>query len=62
MQQILNCKLERRKQLSALPVGEKLRMLEEMVTATKVIIASRPSAPAHELLLHRSVDAIERKI
>lgn len=62
MQQILNRKLERRKQLSALPVGEKLSMLEEMVAATKVISASRPPAPAHELLLHRSVDAIERKI
>jgi hypothetical protein len=61
MQQILNRKLERRKQLAALPVGEKLRLLEEMVAATKVISASRPPAPAHEVLLHRSVDAKGRK-
>ena len=38
-------KLERRKQLAALPVGEKLRMLEEMLAATRAISASRPSKP-----------------
>lgn len=47
MQQILNRKLERRKQLAALPVGEKLRMLEEMVAATRVISATFPSKSAH---------------
>lgn len=57
MQQILARKQERRKQLAALPVGEKLRMLEEMVAAAKVISASRPLATAREVLLHRSVDA-----
>jgi hypothetical protein len=62
MQQILNRKLERRKQLAALPVGEKLRMLEEMVAATKVISASRPPEPARDVLLHRSVDARGKKI
>lgn len=45
MQQIAARKVERRKQLAALPVGEKLRMLEQMVAATKAISATRPSKP-----------------
>ncbi len=45
MRQLTARKLERRKQLAALPVGEKLRMLEEMVAATRAISASRPPAP-----------------
>ncbi len=47
MQQILNRKLERRKQLAALPVGEKLRMLEEMVAATRGISPIDPFKQAH---------------
>jgi len=46
MQQITSRKLEWRKQLAALPVGEKLRMLEEMVKAAKSISATRPPKPA----------------
>lgn len=42
MRQLTARKLERRKQLAALPVGEKLRMLEEMIAATKAISATRP--------------------
>lgn len=38
-------KVERRKQLAALPMGEKLRMLEEMVAAAKVISATHPLKP-----------------
>lgn len=45
IQQIAARKVERRKQLAALPVGEKLRMLEQMVAATKAISATRPSKP-----------------
>lgn len=45
MRQLTARKLERRKQLAALPVGEKLRMLEEMVADTRAISATRPSAP-----------------
>lgn len=45
MRQLTARKLERRKQLAALPVGEKLRMLEEMVAATKAISATRPPKP-----------------
>lgn len=45
MRQLTARKLERRKQLASLPVGEKLRMLEEMVAATRAISATRPSAP-----------------
>jgi hypothetical protein len=46
MRQLTARKLERRKQLAALPVGEKLRMLEEMVAVTKAISATRPPKPA----------------
>ncbi len=46
MRQLTARKLERRKQLAALPVGEKLRMLEEMVAATRAISATRPPKPA----------------
>jgi hypothetical protein len=46
MRQLTARKLERRKQLAALPVGEKLRMLEEMVAATQAISATRPARPA----------------
>ncbi len=45
MRQLTARKLERRKQLAALPVGEKLRMLEEMVAAAKVISDTRPPRP-----------------
>lgn len=47
MRQLTARKLERRKQLAALPVGEKLRMLEEMVAATKAISATRPPKPSN---------------
>jgi len=42
MRQLTARKVERRRQLAALPVGEKLRMLEEMVASTKAISATRP--------------------
>ena len=45
MRQITSRKLEWRRQLAALPVGEKLRMFEEMVKATKAISATRPPNP-----------------
>ena len=45
MKQLTARKVERRKQLAALPVGEKLRMLEEMVAATKMISATQPPKP-----------------
>ena len=45
MKQLTARKVERRKQLAALPVGEKLRMLEEMVAAAKMISATRPPKP-----------------
>ena len=47
MRQLRDRKLARRKQLAALPVGEKLRMLEEMVAATSAISATRPPKPAN---------------
>jgi hypothetical protein len=49
MQQLAARKVERRKQLAALPVGEKLRMLEEMVAATKTISATRPAKPMYPI-------------
>jgi hypothetical protein len=45
MRQLAARKVERRRQLAALPVSEKLRMLEEMVAATKAISATRPPKP-----------------
>jgi hypothetical protein len=46
MKLLTSRKVERRRQLAALPVGEKLRMLEEMVAATRKISATRPPKPA----------------
>ena len=47
MKQLTARKLERRRQLAALPVGEKLRMLAEMVAAAKMISASQPPKPTN---------------
>ena len=51
MRQISARKVERRKQLAALPVGEKLRMLEQMVAAAKAICDTRPSRPLNAVRL-----------
>ena len=40
-------KLAWRRHVAALPVGEKLRMLEEMIADTRAIVASRPPKPAN---------------
>lgn len=45
MKQLTARKVERRRQLAALPVGEKLRMLEEMVAASKMISATKSPKP-----------------
>lgn len=45
MQRIIERKRARRRELAALPVGEKLRMLEEMIAATRAFAASRPPKP-----------------
>lgn len=45
MRQITSRKLEWRRQLASLPVGDKLRMLEEMVQAANAISATRPPNP-----------------
>ena len=47
MRQILESKRARRKELAALPVGEKLRILEQMIADTRAITASRPPKPAN---------------
>lgn len=58
MRQLTARKVERRCQLAALPVGEKLRMLEEMVAATKAISATRPPKPVNAVMAkHRSLSA-----
>lgn len=36
-----------RRQVAALPVGEKLRMLEEMIADTRAIVATHPPKPAN---------------
>jgi hypothetical protein len=53
MKQLTARKVERRRQLAALPVGEKLRMLEEMVAATKMISATIPSKPINPVRARR---------
>jgi hypothetical protein len=50
MQQFASRKIERRKQLAALPVGEKLRMLEEMNAATKAMSAGMPPKPKYPVI------------
>ncbi|MFN0126253.1 MAG: hypothetical protein ACKV19_06160 [Verrucomicrobiales bacterium] len=45
--------VERRRQLAALPVGEKLRRLEEMVAAAKLIGATRPAKPVDPVRMRR---------
>lgn len=47
LRQILENKLARRKELAALPVGEKLRRLEQMIADTRAITASRPPKPSN---------------
>lgn len=43
---IRESKMAWRKQVAALPVGEKLRMLEEMIAETRAIVATHPPKPA----------------
>ncbi len=47
MQQMLARKLAWRRHVAALPVGEKLRMLEEMIADTRAIVATHPPKPAN---------------
>ena len=42
-------KRERRKALATLPVGEKLRMLEQIMADTQAIAATHPPKPANAL-------------
>ena len=51
MRQLTARKVEHRRQLAALPVGEKLRLLEQMVATTKAVSATRPPAPANPVRL-----------
>ena len=55
MKQLTSHKVERRRQLAALPVGEKLGMLEEMVAAAKTISATRPPKPENPVRIEKSL-------
>ncbi|WP_395745888.1 hypothetical protein [Prosthecobacter sp.] len=55
MKQIHARKVERRKQLAALPVGEKLRMLEEMLASAGAVSASCPPKLANPIRRPRPV-------
>ena len=55
MKQLTARKVERRRRLAALPVGEKLHMLEEMIAAAKIISATRPPNPANPVRVRRRV-------
>ena len=50
---ILENKRTRRRELAALPVGEKLRILEEMLKQTSAIAATRPPKPAKPVRVSR---------
>ena len=52
MKQLTARKVERRRQLAALPVGEKMRMLEEMVAAAKRS-ATQPPKPVNPVRVRR---------
>ncbi len=54
MQQILARKRARRQALAALPVGDKLRMLDEMIAETRGIVATHPPKPAQPFRLRKS--------
>jgi len=54
MRQIIEGKRERRRALAALPVGEKLRMLEQMIADTRAIAATRPPKPANPVRIPRA--------
>jgi len=56
MRQLATRKVERRRQLAALPVSEKLRILEEMVAATRAISATRPAKPVTAVRRGRAVE------
>lgn len=49
LEDMITRKRERRRELAALPVGEKLRMLEQILTDTKSIAATHPDKPANPL-------------
>jgi hypothetical protein len=51
MKQLLARKVGRRRQLAALPVSEKLRMLQEIIVAAKVISATQPPKPSNPVRL-----------
>ena len=53
MKQLTARKVERRRQLAALPVGEKLRMLEEMVAAARMISSTHPPKPVNPVRVRR---------
>jgi hypothetical protein len=53
MKQLIARKVERRRQLAALPVGEKLRMLEEMTAAARTIRATQPPKPVNPVRARR---------
>lgn len=50
LRQMLERKRSRRRALAALPVGENLRMLEEMIAETRAIVATHPPRPANPVV------------
>ena len=47
MRQMIERKRAWRREMARLPVGEKLRIVEEMIEETGVIAATRPPKPAN---------------
>lgn len=47
IRQVIERKRAWRRQMARLPVGEKLRVVEQMIKETQAIAASRPPKPAN---------------
>lgn len=62
MRQILENKRARRKELAALPVGEKLRILEGMIADIRAITASRPKKPVRTAIETSSLWPIDKTV
>ena len=53
MRQLIERKRAWRREMARLPVGEKLRLVEEMIEETRVIAATRPPKPTNPVRFTR---------
>ncbi len=53
MRRIIESKRACRQELATLPVGEKLRLVEQMIADTRAITATQPPKPANPVRIGR---------